>query len=184
MKRSDIVKFAGVNITGIELGVAEGEFSESVLRDQDVSLWYSVDMWAGDRGHDHAQKQTAINRLQPYGERSVVIQSRFCDVVEDFEDEYFDVVYVDGYAHTGQEHGKTLRDWWPKVKPGGILSGDDYDPAWPLTVQYVDEFCAQQNLKLHIHNFSEKTWWSRHPSWYVYKPIDPENLTWDQLAED
>jgi hypothetical protein len=178
------VKYAGVNVVGIELGVAEGEFSHSVLANQDVAKWYSVDMWAGDRGHDQRQHHRALDRLRPFGSRSTVIQSRFCDLVDEFPAEYFDFIYVDGYAHTGQEGGETLAQWWPKLKPGGVFAGDDYDPAWPLTVQSVDAFCAQHQLELHIHEFTDVTHWSRHPSWYVYKPCDPAELTFDQLVED
>lgn len=28
----------------------------------------------------------------------------------------FDFVYIDGYAHTGEENGKTIIDWWRKVR--------------------------------------------------------------------
>ena len=47
-KRQDIVSFAKENPIGIELGVAEGEFSELVLSSHNVSHWFSIDMWAGD----------------------------------------------------------------------------------------------------------------------------------------
>lgn len=171
MKRSDIVQYAGDSIVGIELGVAEAEFSDQVLSQQPtVNAWYSVDMWAGDRGHDFNQQQRARRRLEHFGKRSTVIHAKFDRALLQFPDEHFDIVYVDGYAHTGQEGGQTLEDWWPKVKPGGVLSGDDYDAkAWPLTVRNVDLFCEKHDLQLHIHEFENKTHWSKHPSWYVYK---------------
>lgn len=171
MKRSDIVKHAGTHVVGIELGVAEGEFSDQVLSEQPaVSKWYSVDMWAGDRGHDVHQRTRAQQRLQLHGDRSVVIHARFADALDRFSDHYFDFVYIDGYAHTGQDGGQTLTDWWPKLKPGGVFAGDDYHPDWPLTVKSVDDFVAAHSLQLHIHRFDQITHWSRHPSWYVFKP--------------
>lgn len=41
-------------------------------------------------------------------------------------------IYVDGYAHTGEDRGKTLFDWYPKLKIGGLMAGDDYHDDWPL----------------------------------------------------
>ena len=69
-----------------------------------------------------------------------------------FEDNYFDFVYVDGYAHGGQEGGKTLCDWIKKVKIGGIICGDDYDQKFPLTVSAVDHLAENTNNQLFITN--------------------------------
>lgn len=172
MKRWDIIRLAGKSPVGIELGVAEGIFSENVLENVPVSHWYSVDMWAGDRGHDDSQRHRAETRLKPYSDRNTIIWSTFKDALDKFSNNYFDIIYVDGYAHTGQEGGKTLTDWWPKLKPGGIMAGDDYDPAWPLTQQCVDQFVKQKHLTLTVFEFdnSESDPWSKHPSWWVRKP--------------
>ena len=52
-----------------------------------------------------------------------------------------DFAYIDGYAHTGNGEGRTLHDWWEKVKPGGVLAGHDYDAEnWPKNVAAVDTF--------------------------------------------
>lgn len=169
--RSDIIKLCGKPVIGIELGVAEGVFSSQVLEHQDVEHWYSVDMWAGDRGHDLDQKAIATNRLKPYKHKNTIIHSKFNDCVNDFEDEYFDIIYIDGYAHTGQEGGKTLEEWWPKLKPGGVFAGDDYDPEWPLCQKAVDDFCGAKGLPVRVHKFDEQNHWSRFPSWYTIKPM-------------
>lgn len=172
MNRWDIISLAGKEAIGIELGVAEGVFSENVLAHTDVSHWYSVDMWAGDRGHDDSQRARAIKRLLPYQDRNTIIWSKFEDIIPKFADNYFDIIYVDGYAHTGQDGGKTIVDWWPKLKPGGIMSGDDYSEAWPLTKQAVDDFVRSVGLTLTVFEFdnTHNDSWSQHPSWWVRKP--------------
>ena len=169
MKRSDIVKLAGLNVVGVELGVAEGDFSYQVLSEQNIKHWYSIDMWAGDRGHDSGQMNSARHKLKPFANKNTIIHNKFSEVVNDFSDEFFDIIYIDGYAHTGQENGETLRDWFPKLKTGGVFSGDDYSAEWSLTVASVDDFVAKHNLKLHLHEFDYDTDWGRFPSWYVYK---------------
>ena len=166
--RTDVIKLANCSVVGVELGVAEGVFSQQALQHQNIREWYAIDMWAGDRGHGTHQYITACEKLAPYP-HAKIIKSRFEDVVDDFQDEYFDFIYVDGYAHTGQEGGKTLSDWWPKLKRGGIFAGDDYSTQWPLTVASVDAFVAEHNLTLNIHHFGEHNHWSRYPTWYTIK---------------
>ncbi len=95
---------------------------------------------------------------------------RFDEALTLFPDEYFDFVYVDGYAHTGEEQGQTFRDWFPKLKPGGIFAGDDYSPDWPLVVEEVDKFIAANRLKLFVINYQkEPDRFSQFPTWFTLK---------------
>tara|TARA_Y100000389_G_C17052243_1_gene313332 strand:+ start:118 stop:318 length:201 start_codon:yes stop_codon:yes gene_type:complete len=65
-----------------------------------------------------------------------------------FPDDFFDFIYVDGYAHTGEENGKTFFDWWPKLKQNGIFSGDDYDnKKWTEVYKNVNNFCEKKSYK-------------------------------------
>lgn len=55
-----------------------------------------------------------------------------------------DVIYVDG-SHDYHDCAADLRDYWPLLRDGGVLFGDDYE-AWPGVTRAVDEFVAQHNL--------------------------------------
>ena len=171
IRRQDILQFAPEKPVCVELGVAQGVFSELVLAHCDIEHLYSIDMWAGDRGHDDKQYQEAVDRLKPYADKNTIIRSTFAEALPRFSDNFFDFIYIDGYAHTGQHGGQTLRDWWPKLKPGGLFAGDDYHPAWPHNVKAVDDFCREHNLEINIHKFENENnnFWGRHPSWYVKK---------------
>lgn len=129
--RHDVAKLAEPGGIGIELGVAEGVFAERVLRTSKLSFLYGVDMYAGDRGHDTDQCRRALARLLRFRGRHAILRMRFDEALSLFPDNHFDFAYVDGYAHTGEEEGKTLEDWFPKVKLGGNSSGDDYGERWP-----------------------------------------------------
>ena len=163
--RDEIALLIPKNAIGIELGVAEGKFSERLLERSELSHLYSIDMYAGDRGHDDAQYQRAQQRLDKFKHRSSLILARFDEAVTRFSDEYFDFIYIDGYAHTGQEDGKTLEDWYPKLKKGGIFSGDDYNEKYPKNIEQVNKFAKKNNLELKIIKD-----WNGHHSWLIVKP--------------
>jgi len=162
--RDEIVKLIKPGGVGVELGVAEGKFSEKLLRDSQLKHLYSIDMWAGDRGHDDAQYEVACKRLTGFGERNTVLRMRFDEALPRFENDFFDFIYIDGYAHTGQDEGQTLHEWFPKLRAGGIFAGDDYSEKYPKTIEQVDRFAALQGLQLHIIKD-----WNGHHSWVVFK---------------
>ena len=162
--RNDITKLLDKKAIAVELGVADGFFSEQILSSEKIKHLYSIDMWAGDRGHDIEQYKRAIKRVSPYYARNTIIRSKFEQVVDLFDDNYFDLIYIDGYAHTGQDNGKTLHQWWPKVKIGGVFSGHDYDEKmWPLTFSIVNDF------SLHINKKVLFTKEKKERSWYIVK---------------
>jgi hypothetical protein len=166
--RQDIVTLVPNGIA-IELGVAEGVMSERMLQ-TGLSYLFSVDMYA-DRGHNINQYKRALERLMPYKERNSILKMKFNEALSLFPDEYFDLIYVDGYAHGGQENGQTLRDWYPKCKPGGIFAGDDYDSIWPKVIKEVDAFCKERKLELNVIQCRDTDVWSRSPTWFTRKPI-------------
>ena len=170
IRREDIVRLAGNNPVGIELGVAEGHFSNRVLSNISVSRWYCVDAWAGDRGHDDAQYKKTKGLLSKF-DNVEILRMRFDEALKLFEDNFFDFIYIDGYAHTGQEDGQTLIDWWPKLKTGGLYSGDDYAPQkWQKNVASIDKFAESVDKKVVVYEFEDKkNPWSRYPSWYIRK---------------
>lgn len=169
-RRDDVATLFAERGVGIELGVAAGDFSERILQHGHVGYLYSVDMWAGDRGHGVDQYREAFVRLHPYRDRNSVMRMRFDEALELFADEALDFIYVDGYAHDGELNGQTFREWFPKLKRGGIISGDDYSPEWPLVVAAVDAFCAENGLELHVIDCHEDKWNSMYPTWFAMKP--------------
>ena len=167
--RSDLSRILKPGGIGIELGVAEGHFSEALLKDSQLAFLYSVDMYAGDRGHDIDQYKRALTRLAPYRARNSVLKMRFDETISLFADNYFDFIYIDGYAHTGEEGGKTLHDWYPKAKPGSIFAGDDYN--FPLVAKAVDQFVEMHKLKLYVIEFEKGDNPSHNnPGWITIKP--------------
>lgn len=132
------LKYDGV---GVELGVASGNFSNSILANSQLNRLYSIDRWSDH--HNDKEYLLCVSKLSKYQSRSVIMRMDFSDAIRHFEDSFFDFIYIDAYAHEGQQDGNLLKDWWPKLKPGGLFSGHDYDEAWPQTIEAVDRFATE-----------------------------------------
>ncbi len=146
----------------VELGVARGEFSDALLlRGPETMHLTSVDRWSDH--HDAAEEQFARGLLAQHGKRSAVLKATFDEALMMFPNNHFDFIYIDGYAHTGQENGQTLWRWWTKLKCGGIFAGHDYHPQWPETVAQVDRFIA--NMGHHMFTTPDDEF----PSWWTVK---------------
>lgn len=80
------------------------------------------------------------------------------DAAQLFPHEFFDWVYIDG-NHSYSEVLNDLRSWWPKVKPGGNLAGDDYrwkDELGTLSVKRaVMEFVKELRVTLELPGESQ-----------------------------
>lgn len=147
---------------GAELGVASGSYSETLLRMGRLDKLYSVDRWTDH--HDEAEMAAATEKLEPFGSRSGIIRSTFEAAADLFGEGFFDFIYIDGYAHTGQDDGKTLAKWWPKLKRGGIFAGHDYDPQYEPTVEAVDRFAREHGLSITLTGELSLA------SWMIIKP--------------
>lgn len=169
-RRDHVARLFRKNGVGVELGVAAGDFSERILKYDHIGYLFSIDMWAGDRGHGIEQYREAIFRLDPYRERNTVLRMRFDEALPLFDNESLDFIYVDGYAHDGEMNGQTFREWFPKLRHGGIIAGDDYSPEWPLVVAAVNAFAAENNLEVHVIECHEEAWNSKYPTWFALKP--------------
>lgn len=168
--RYDIPKIIKDGGIALELGVAEGGFSEAILQNSNVGYLYSIDMYANDRGHDNNQYLRAVQKLDKYRHKQTLIKSRFSDCLKLFPENYFDFIYIDGYAHDGLNRGKILKDWWNKLKIGGIFCGDDYSDNYPLVKKYVNDFAQKLGVPVTVIKCKpEKDWASKQFSWLIGK---------------
>jgi len=82
------------------------------------------------------------------------------EYAENFENNYFDFIYIDG-DHLYESVIADLKGWWPKLKDGGIMAGDDYvfvlNPAEGQygVVEAVEEFAFGLQLIVNVE-FNEK----------------------------
>jgi hypothetical protein len=114
--------------TGAEIGVFQGEFSESFckagLKHYAVDPWISYDDYPrGDKLMERRYQDT-VRVLSPY-KNCTIIRKTSLEAVEGFEDESLDYVYIDG-NHMFRYVADDLFEWSKKVRSGGVVSGHDY----------------------------------------------------------
>lgn len=147
---------------GIEIGVAMGNFSEVLLANTKLKKIYFLDPWkeypkevyndqtnCNQKGQD-SRYAFVVEKLKKYGERQSIIRKDSVESLIDFENEYFDFIYIDA-NHAYEYVKKDMNNWYPKLKVGGIFSGHDYMNGVTRTGVYgvksaVDEFCKDRNI--------------------------------------
>jgi SAM-dependent methyltransferase len=153
---------------GVELGVAGGGFSAAMVRSGRFAKFYGVDSYTG--GHSANEYKAALKATGLWSNYRL-LRLTFSQAVDLFPDGFFDFIYVDGFAHSGCEGGRTLEEWYPKLKPGGTMAGDDYDPDnWPLVVWAVHEMAAQLKVSISVFARVAKGTYDRFPSWSLARP--------------
>ena len=117
---------------GCEIGVLQGEFSKHLLQNWNCKTLCLVDCWEDHPNdydelfHDHhTNYNVMLNNLKPFKERYQICRGYSDKIVHMFQDEMFDFIYVDA-NHSYEGCKKDLEIYWNKLKPGGILMGDDY----------------------------------------------------------
>lgn len=132
------------------------------------SRFFGVDSYTD--GHSGKEYKTALAATGLWSDYRLLRMS-FSQAADLFPDASFDFIYVDGYAHTGCEGGRTFAEWFPKLKPGGIMAGDDYDPkVWPLVVWAVHEAAAQLGVGLRVADLVQDEPYDRFPSCSFTRP--------------
>jgi hypothetical protein len=154
---------------GAEVGVHKGEFSEQILRIVKPRKLHLIDPWKYESSEEYrdawygGQAQGAqVEMDQRYDEvcnrfdrdiksgRVTIHRGYSADVGRGFPDEYFDWVYIDG-NHIYEFVKSDLELFYPKVKAGGYMAGDDYQLGgwWKGGVKLaVDEFLQNMPVEL------------------------------------
>jgi len=142
---------------GAEIGVESGRFSKSLCENNPGVKHYAVDAWQAYKGYrDHVNqekldrfKRDAEIRLAEYN--CTIIQAFSLDAVKQFENNSLDYVYIDG-NHDFQNCCNDIVEWGKKVRPGGIISGHDFDPhrkgkSYIHVNECVTAYCLAYDIK-------------------------------------
>jgi hypothetical protein len=153
--RLDLAKlFTGV---GVEIGVAEGWYSNKIMELGKVTKMYGVDPYIPHSGYRDYTRETTFNRLQAKAHERLDKYSNYefirgysLETAKKFEDNSLDWVYIDG-DHSYEAVMDDITVWIAKVKPGGIIAGDDYiksdrDKRFYDVVNAVNDYVEIHNI--------------------------------------
>lgn len=163
---------------GAEIGVQKGEFSEHLLANWDGFL-YMIDAWeyqetgyvdpanVNHREHGTNLEET-LNRSARFPDRHEIIQEYSVEAAALFDDGSLDFVYIDA-NHAYEAVLADLAAWYPKVRSGGIVAGDDFvdnqHNRFECRVRpAVLDFIKDLNIEVRV----ERAPWPR--LWYFKKP--------------
>ena len=73
------------------------------------------------------------------------IKGASLDVVNQFEDESIDFIFIDA-SHDYENVLADITAWYPKLKPGGLIAGDDYAPCWGGVIRAVNEYFTDKTV--------------------------------------
>lgn len=146
-----------------EIGVSHGCNFQLMIRHY-PKLAIAVDSWINDgiisRNDQNNSQENLDNQYENFKKAMAdkpfvkIYHGYSFDVVKEFEDEFFDLVYIDA-DHTYEGCLRDIRDWYPKVKQGKFLLGDDYrEMTRPTGVKFgvieaVNTFVKENNLEFY-----------------------------------
>jgi len=163
--------------TAIEIGTWRGDFASVMCNRLQPVKFYAIDPFALYEGYTDKpnptefanqqnldvlaeQVKTRVAGMLPAG-RSQLIRKMGQDAIHMFDDNSLDVVYIDA-DHKYEPVLADVRAWYAKVRPGGILCGDDYIDGSHIekfgVIPAVNDFADQQSLKLGVTVGHNPTW--------------------------
>ena len=168
----------------VEVGTWRGDFAKEMCRRLQPEKFYAVDPFllyeeytdkpnpsefANQDNLDKLADKVAplISGLLKEG-YSKLLRAKSQDAVKQFADNSIDVVYVDA-DHKFDPVLADITAWYQKVKPGGVLCGDDYIAGSRIekfqVIEAVEHFAKQHDMPYAVTS-------GHNPSWVFFKQAD------------
>lgn len=136
----------------VEIGIWKGKsitfMAEKVRELHKIILIYAIDTFEGTSYEPSLMMdpdvasgslyEKYLENIAPVSEYILTIRKSSHLAYKYFSDECIDVLFIDG-DHCYDAVKKDIELWYPKVKPGGIISGHDFGDHAPGVKQAVKE---------------------------------------------
>lgn len=155
-------------LIGIEVGVSEGTHAKLLINQLKFKQLILTDVWENIpsnipyNGNFPRYGMEVEAHFKDYP-NVTTIKGYSVDVAQQFEDEYFDFVYLDA-GHEYEDIAADIDAWYRKVKKGGVLAGHDYhntDPNYPGLDRAVDDYFSAKKFCADVDNkdYTNSDWW-------------------------
>jgi hypothetical protein len=158
-----------IALVGIYQGLNVSYVAE-LCRDRGIRL-LAVDVWEkiGDRLNGRQYKPGALGGFREdlraarmkferwvaelgFGDHVEILQASSLEAAGALPDASLDLVFLDA-DHGYDEVRQDLAAWAPKLRPGRLLAGDDWDAGrWPGVVQAVEELARARGLAVRVEH--------------------------------
>jgi hypothetical protein len=156
------------SLIGVEIGVYLGNNAIYILTKLNIKKLFLVDPyleyedyktndgWTQTTQHDFDENfRIAAVKLEHYKEKVEFIRKKSEDAAADIHDD-LDFVYIDGnHEYEFVKHDIEL--YYPKLKPGGVLGGDNF--GIPDVACAAIEFAFNHNLNIHGAKWTQSYEW-------------------------
>jgi hypothetical protein len=162
-----------------EIGVAYGYHAESLLLENELTLYIGVDPYQPNYDPEDSFSrdvealfsnrqgkpfdilfQTVAHRLNDRGNGvGTLLRMKSSEAAALFKDGTFDLIYIDG-DHRPQAVYDDIHGWFSKVRRGGILCGDDVN--WPGTEEILSKVSREFGCDVRILE-----WMGKREKWIV-----------------
>ncbi len=142
-------QFSNQELFMAEIGTDNGQTAAHITRYcPQIKKLVAVDLEAPSADDDQLRGIDRIQFIKGYSD----------EVAKQFEDEHFDIVFVDA-DHSEEWVDRDVHAWFPKVKKGGIIAGHDYGANhFPGVRIAVDRFFERHPYPIKIE--ANKVWWT------------------------
>ena len=159
------LKYCPDNSIFVEIGSWMGRstcyMGEGIKNSQKNIKFYAIDTWEGSEEPQHKEtieklKNQKLSLFDTFNfhlkscevsEYVTPFQTTSLTAAEQFEDNSLDFVHIDA-SHDYENVLEDIRAWYPKIKPGGFLTGDDYVINWGGVIRAVNEYFTNKSVLL------------------------------------
>ena len=150
-------------VKGVEIGVASGINSKSILKELNIEKLYLIDVWdnyfEGTYKGNMERNYNLILKKFKNDKRVKIIKDFSLNAVKNVKNNSLDFVYIDG-NHTYKYVYQDIEGWFIKIKKGGIIAGHDVFNG-PEVLEAVKDFCSKNKIIFNIEL----------PDWYFIKGV-------------
>ena len=144
---------------GAEVGLLKGKTTRYMLSNCPGLFLYGIDQWkhlepSTETGAEHYQRfdmevceATVRTIAREFRGRLEILKGDSAEMANRVPDYSLDFAFIDA-AHTATETSKNITAWLPKLRPGGWMTGHDWN--WPSVAKALDQ---------------ELLHWTKHPEW-------------------
>jgi predicted O-methyltransferase YrrM len=123
-----------------------------------------VDSWRYPGKVTEKDYHTFLRNIACVKDRVTILKMLTQEAVPQLPENFFDLIFIDA-DHSYKWVKSDIINFAPKVKPGGLLCGHDYNKNWPGVVKAVNELLTAPQKG------GKALWWTRREQgWLVTQP--------------